>query len=401
MRSGPLTPDCPFPTTGLSASLDTEETPVEAVDRYDASLPLPFDVESNFRHSGSQPLRRRVYNALRDLCFDANGHNRGLASELDRKGRPLVWAVDERGIEDAPFTPRRFAAYGACGANAWVLQSLTDPERLKVACDRCHDRFCPACAREAATVARGKLLEKIKRGVHRFVTFTLRAEQESLRDSLQRLYTSFRRLRQRVFWKRRVEGGIAFVEIKWNQSAKRWHPHLHVLTHGAYIPQKDLGKEWYAVTGDSWIVDVRLVKDARSGADYVAKYATKGYDVSVTNDVDRLKEAMLAMHGKRLVIAFGDWKGFSLRDAPDMEGWKIIARLENLMDRERRGEADARDLMNRIRRVIEDDRILRRPPERPPDEQPPAHTPPTYCPPRPQETLFPMLRLTKFGRDAF
>jgi Replication protein len=327
-----------------SASVHTEETSVVELNvAPPAPPPMRWGAEHAFRHSGWTKLRERVYRAM---SYYACLSDRAAMDDPTPGSRKRNTIFVSR---------NRVKAFERCGSDAWVLQSLDDPNRYKVTCNACRDRFCTPCSNERASHLRAKILGIIQGKQYRFVTFTLRTENEPLQAQLNRLYASFRKLRQRAFWKQRVEGGIAFCEVKWSERANRWHPHLHVLVHGRYIPQKELGQEWYQVTGDSWIVDVRAVKDDKKAADYVGKYATKGFHSSAVETDERLHEAMRCFFGRRFVIPFGDWKGFDPEDEPEKKGWRIIESLHVLLSRVRNGDPNACRILDSIVHVVSEE----------------------------------------------
>lgn len=355
------TPPAVKPDRWSPTSVHTEESPVDR----ECKAPDASDFASNaalgaFRHSGWTRLRNRVFAAF---LF-----NERLHALAERHQMPEA----RKGSRAFPVTLSRVKAFSRCGQDAWVLQNKADPTRFRVTSSKCHDRFCLPCCNDRANAAQAKLLDKMKGVLLRFVTLTLRSDDEPLQQQLDRLYASFRKLRQRAFWKRRVKGGIAFVEVKWSAKGKRWHPHLHVMVHGMYLPKKDLGHEWYRVTGDSWIVDVRKVADETQAAKYVAKYATKGYDASAVGSDDRLHEAILAFHGRRFVIAFGDWKGFSLTATDAQPGWRIFDRLDSVLAMVRRGDPNACRILAFLRPNPDDELLRHLTPE--PDARPPPLT---------------------------
>ena len=358
-----------FPATGTIALVHPDETNAQHnIDCSDTRLMGARGLEESFRHSGSARTRRRVHAALIDASIRHGGWI-GASCSLDpSKDGPIYHDLDDRPLIKPPVTARRIDAYERCGHNAWVMRSTADPTKYRVSCDRCNDRFCQPCSAERAYRIRSKLHDKIKSGVHRFVTLTLRTGEEPLKEQLQKLYAAFRRLRNRLWWKRRVTGGIVFVEIKWSEGGNRWHPHLHVLVQGRYLPCKELAAEWYQCTGDSYIVDVRIVKDTARAADYVAKYATKGYAANVLDDHDRLVEAIGALHGRRLVIVFGLWRGFRLNDPPSDEGWTVYMSLHSLIARVRCGDERAERVLATLKHEVDAEwsRWTRPPPEQDP-----------------------------------
>lgn len=227
----------------------------------------------------------------------------------------------------------RLHAFANCGSALYVaVESGTGVARLTANC--CHDRFCVACGRTKSAVIVAATKGLIGRQTTRFLTLTLRASNTPLVDQLNRLTRDFTVLRRRAFWRDHVTGGAAFLEVKVGATSGRWHPHLHVLVTGDFISQKRLSEEWYAVTGDSFIVDVRECSDPDGRARYVAKYVTKPADSSVFKDPKLLDEFLVSMKGRRLCNTFGAWRGTPLDpSAPEDGEWKTAGSLETVMTR--------------------------------------------------------------------
>lgn len=108
-----------------------------------------------------------------------------------------------------------------------------------------------------------------------------------------------------------------------------WHPHVHAiwLCREAPDPFK-LSAEWHALTGDSFIVDVRPVdmSDPVSGFCEVFKYALKFSDLS---DHDRLT-AYRTLKGKRLQASFGDLRGLDVEPSDADELLDDLPYIERL-----------------------------------------------------------------------
>ena len=158
--------------------------------------------------------------------------------------------------------------FDACGTNCWVMQSQDGANRLRLAADRCHNRWCEACQAERRRLICRNLCAGLDRlnlskDALRFVTLTLAHNAKPLREQLDRIYSCWQRLKQRPFFKTRIKGTIAFFEVTISQKDGRWHPHLHVMIHGDYIPKDKLSATWREVTGDSFIVDIRLIRNPR------------------------------------------------------------------------------------------------------------------------------------------
>lgn len=299
-----------------ATSLDTPETKAHSPEDDSSDwVSKRLTASQQWRHGGWEPVRNRVIDAL-------------------------VRA-------DSPKTRRE--AFCNCGRTAWVLRTATAPYRVRIAWDRCHDRFCTPCARERSAIVRAAIRERMGSDRYRFVTLTLRQTADGLAGKLTELTDCFGRLRRTRFWTKAIKGGLAVYEIKRNTDTGLWNVHVHALTHGRYLDQPTLKREWHRITGDSFIVDVREVKDANKGADYVAKYATKAFDNSVTLDPDALVEAIRALAGKRLVVTFGTWRGFALTATePSDEGWELVGPLERLIAMRREGNAAALWLLHAL-----------------------------------------------------
>jgi hypothetical protein len=239
-------------------------------------------------------------------------------------------------------------AFENCGSHAWLAANTADPTKFKITCDRCHDRFCLPCANERARRAARVIHEFTAKKELRFLTLTLRTEDEPLAESLHRLIACFRKLRNRPFWRRHAFGGAGFIEVKWNAESNRWHPHIHVLQEGRFMERSALAAEWYHCTGDSYVIDIRAIKDPARAAAYVAKYATKGYSSSIFHDKAKLEEAITALHGRRLMLVFGKWRGFAINDDENPEHWDPVTSLSNIRDLATRGSRWAQTLLQHL-----------------------------------------------------
>lgn len=271
--------------------------------------PLPLDPSRNLdiRHSGWQPRRDRVAQALRDTCQSVS----------------------------------RRLAYHDCGASYWIARDNDDPNHLKILSDYCHDRLCVPCALQRAAAIRGNLMPHLDPHPYRFITLTLRATPTPLKDQLDRLVKCFRRLRHRVFWTSHVDAGIAFLEITQNLNTGLWHPHLHIIASGKYMPHATLRDQWASVTGDSTIIRIKLIYDPESIVHYVTKYVTKPIPADVTRDPAALAEALVALKGQRVIIAFGAWAHLKLTAPLTDDGWQIIGHLNDIRLQAANGDPDS------------------------------------------------------------
>lgn len=180
-----------------------------------------------------------------------------------------------------------------------------------------------------------------------FITLTLSGKGEPLTELIDRLYKHFRALRQHPVWSGAVQGGAAFLEVKYSDKARRWHPHLHIICHAKFVQQSELSLAWRSITKDSFIVDIRRVKDVGHAAKYVTKYASKPLNTSFAMSPILLDEAVVALKGRRLCLCFGTWYGTPLDLAEDTEfaddlidlaGWHNVGSLEETLELARQGE---------------------------------------------------------------
>lgn len=215
--------------------------------------------------------------------------------------------------------------FAACGVGYWVLQSRTDTNTFKVVPDFCHDRFCEPCAAARSRTIANNVARLLPDRPLRLLTLTIRSTPDPLGVCVDRLLKSFRRLRGRVFWKDRVRGGASFLEFTRNPATGYWHPHLHVLLDSVFIPVAALRDQWLQVTGDSYVLDISLIRSKARATAYIAKYATKCLTPDLTADPDALVEVIKDLRGRKLVQAFGTWSRWKLLAQPPDPNWTLFA----------------------------------------------------------------------------
>lgn len=250
----------------------------------------------------------------------------------------------------------RISSFCACGACSW-LQRREKPDGTlehRISTSTCNDRLCTPCANTRSWRLQLALKSRMNSKRLSFITLTLAGKDQGLTEKLDRLYKHFRALRAHPLWAEKVEGGAAFLEIKYNDKAKRWHPHLHIICEAGYIDQGELSDVWRGITRDSYIVDIKRVKDHAGAAAYVTKYASKPLNTSFSASTDLLDEALQALVGRRLALTFGTWYGTdldidseSLLNEGDEFGnpWENILPLETIIDGANAGDEYFRGLL--------------------------------------------------------
>jgi len=154
------------------------------------------------------------------------------------------------------------------------------------------------------------------------ITLTVK-NGEDLRERYEHLKASFKHLHHRrkrgqttEFGK--IAGAVFSYEVPKSKDGDLWHPHIHMMAlcsekpDVGYVDTKTgeghgLRKEWYDITGDSFMVDVRRNKDQSTieMACEVMKYAVK---FSAQSPADTWK-AFQILNGSRLFGAFGNLWG--------------------------------------------------------------------------------------------
>lgn len=282
------------------------------------------------------------------------------------------WAVDRKRIDAAlcrtHASRTRRQHFRDCGSGAWVYENIADATDVRLKGSWCHDRFCRVCGAQRAAHIAGQVKAALGDTKPLFITLTLANTRDGLAASLDRLYRGFRLLRQTDFWKARIQGGVAFLEIKHSAKAGRWHPHLHILADGSFVPQAELSDIWRAITRDSFVVDVRRVAQIREALTYVSKYASKPLSPSFLAVPALIDEALVALAGRRLLTTFGNWRGrIRVSDDGPQEGeetiwldYRPVKPLYHLLIEKSNGNPAAAELLERLGR-------RKRPPPQPPD----------------------------------
>lgn len=113
----------------------------------------------------------------------------------------------------------------------------------------------------------------------------------------------------------RSMGGLHAIET--TNKGNGWHPHAHSIWLCASEPSSEgLAREWQGWTGDSFIVDVRPLRDPVSGFAEVLKYALKFSELSP----EQVFHAYRELRTRRLIDSHGLMRGVvvpeSLLDEP-------------------------------------------------------------------------------------
>jgi hypothetical protein len=180
----------------------------------------------------------------------------------------------------------------------------------------CNVRFCPLCASRRSAKYRKKYLahaqEFVKRSPIALTPCLLTLTQEKitgerLKDSRERMLSSFRNFIRHSFFSEYFAGGLFTVENA--VSDKGNHLHLHVVVfRKKFIDHKLLKVQWAMVSPGAKNLNIKLIDDLESGLREVIKYVSKPIDV------DRFKRShlseLLEIRGSRMIDTFGDFRKF-------------------------------------------------------------------------------------------
>lgn len=128
---------------------------------------------------------------------------------------------------------------------------------------------------------------------------------------------------------RDVSGGVASFEV--TNRGKGWHPHLHALVAAPAAPQQEwLSAEWFGITADSFVVDVRPIGSDQAeqlgGFCEVFKYAVKFGDLSLADNFT----AFRTLRGRRLLASFGCFRGVEVPETLTDEKLELLPYVEML-----------------------------------------------------------------------
>lgn len=208
------------------------------------------------------------------------------------------------GIDFLPNAQKCSRTMDTCASTA-SLQVNAATEKVAPSFFRCRQRLCPLCS-----TARSRLLTErfadlmAKMTAPRTLVLTIKHEEAGLAVAIANLRNWFSKLRRSKLWLANVIQGAYSLEIKIGKGSGLWHPHLHIVFDGLFLPWQLLRKEWHAITGGSQIVWLEPVSDVDGMARELAKYVSKPYDMTTFTDA-QIREFFQATHGLRMFTTFG------------------------------------------------------------------------------------------------
>ncbi|MBW7992808.1 MAG: hypothetical protein FVQ84_22700 [Planctomycetes bacterium] len=225
------------------------------------------------------------------------------------------------------------AELGTCRDHAWFARNDESGE-IRIAAKTCHLRWCPLCAHAKRNFIGFKVKEWVDTLKYpKFLTLTLKHRDTDLRFQIDELYRYFRILRRRKHFNDLVTGGIWFFQVKKSKNDKLWHPHIHCLIGGSYIPHGWLKRTWEQITFGSTVVDIRPIKDSSGACNDAARYAAAPgplVGLSLSDGVELVR----SMQGRRIVGTWGTARTVKLRPpkVSDSGKWSSVGSWSYVMN---------------------------------------------------------------------
>jgi len=169
----------------------------------------------------------------------------------------------------------------------------------------CKARLCPHCGRRRSNhVAKQMypLVDQMKQPRH--LVLTVKSRPAELRDQAKDLVRWFAKLRRTPFWRKNVTQGVYTVEITVNERTGLWHPHVHIIFDGQYLPQAKIRHLWHDITGGSEIVWIEQAYNKDGLVRELCKYIGKPQKSEHWTDRQIIEYAQ-AVKGMRMVQTFG------------------------------------------------------------------------------------------------
>ncbi len=180
-----------------------------------------------------------------------------------------------------------------------------EPARFSTSCG---ERTCPDCRKKWF----GRHFNNLKPIVSRwdrvyFLSLTLKNIPDGglCKSDLNRLRKSFAALRKRV------NGAISagWYILQMTNEGNGWHLHLHAIYRGSYIPTQKISRLWHEITGDSFIVDIRIAERWEGALRYVLKDFLQSPRIRPEDE----KEYNSIFFGSRMVQGFGEYAKLSFK----------------------------------------------------------------------------------------
>lgn len=263
----------------------------------------------------------------RGFC-NAVEHGKRISRYGDWKKRSRQMASYILDLDQSPLDNKLGSSVASC--SSWLVFNhyfTVDQVRLSKAYTCKKHVLCPVCAHirgRKQTVKYMERLEEILKDnpnlVPAFLTLTV-ANGPDLEERFNHLIGSWKKYqnRRRQWIKTgwgfnelcKTQGAVFSIEVPRSLDNTGWHPHIHaIVLLDSYIDQSKISEEWEAITGDSYIVDIRKLKVSDSQTIFESfeelfKYALKFSQTPLEHNW----HAYEVLRGKRLQGSYGAFRG--------------------------------------------------------------------------------------------
>ena len=249
---------------------------------WDQKKKLTSDVAFNFFkfqqffHEGNIPAIKKIISS-----YEENEDYIDISSEVMKRGNVLY----------------------SCGMNLVFAINAKDSELVHklVRAEFCKFRYCPICTWRKSLKLKALFMSRVDEIIaqnpnltYLFLTLTMKNDDvEKIKEMLDTLNDSFRKVTRQKFYKKTVKGHIKTIEITRSKNGEA-HPHLHILLavtrdyFGTYYKStKEWSETWKGALGVDYdpVVDIRKVYDKKgkggmkSSVAEALKYSVKGTDL--------------------------------------------------------------------------------------------------------------------------
>lgn len=118
----------------------------------------------------------------------------------------------------------------------------------------------------------------------KFLTLTMKRTGLGFKKDRLKILQSFKKLRRRKDWKSKVAFFISTFEVV------EGNVHLHVAMAAKFWEQREISSGWLAVTGDSFIVDIRKITSVEKASKELAKYMAKDSSPLIVEELSEFRK---------------------------------------------------------------------------------------------------------------
>jgi len=157
-----------------------------------------------------------------------------------------------------PYNPQKIAKRLLSCQASWMVLKHKSTDEISLLPVACNAAPCPHCARQRSAILFNRAASKFEKIAHkvslRWITLTLKNPPfGSLAIVLSHILKAFALLKKSTSnwspWSAHIAGYIWSLEITINHRAQSWHPHIHLIVDGSFLPLEKLQLAWQRALG--------------------------------------------------------------------------------------------------------------------------------------------------------